>query len=396
MQPIYKLMIVIAGVLALTACKKSNDNAGQGGGVQQAMPVAAIKVTPQDIPLSFEFPGRAQGSKEVEIRARVGGILLKRNYTEGSRVNAGDVLFEIDPAQYKVALDKAKAQLAQAKAQLLSTQQDWNRISKLFKQRVVSEKSKDDAQASLDSAKAAVQMAQAQVDEAQLNLDYTTVTAPVGGLTSLETQSEGSLISATGSDSLLTHITQTDPIYVIFSASEGEISSLINMGEKGLIKADSGCTTNSCRKITAKLKLGSGDTYKEVGYVNFINPTIDENTGTVKLRAVFPNPDGKIKPGQFVRLVMEGITRLNALVVPQEAIMQGSTGSFVYKVNDKGLVEPVNVITGLSTEDEGWIIDSGLKDGDIVITSNLMKLRTGMPVSAQISAEQATTAGVTE
>lgn len=360
------------------------------------MPVAAIKVTPQDIPLSFEFPGRAQGSKEVEIRARVGGILLKRNYTEGSRVNAGDVLFEIDPAQYKVALDKAKAQLAQAKAQLLSTQQDWDRISKLFKQRVVSEKSKDDAQASLDSAKAAVQMAQAQVDEAQLNLDYTTVTAPVGGLTSLETQSEGSLISATGSDSLLTHITQTDPIYVIFSASEGEISSLINMGEKGLIKADSGCTTNSCRKITAKLKLGSGDTYKEVGYVNFINPTIDENTGTVKLRAVFPNPDGKIKPGQFVRLVMEGITRLNALVVPQEAIMQGSTGSFVYKVNDKGLVEPVNVITGLSTEDEGWIIDSGLKDGDIVITSNLMKLRTGMPVSAQISAEQATTAGVTE
>ena len=294
MQPIYKLMIVVAGVLALTACKKSNDNAGQGGG-QQAMPVAAIKVTPQDIPLSFEFPGRAQGSKEVEIRARVGGILLKRNYTEGSRVNAGDVLFEIDPAQYKVALDKAKAQLAQAKAQLLSTQQDWDRISKLFKQRVVSEKSKDDAQASLDSAKAAVQMAQAQVDEAQLNLDYTTVTAPVGGLTSLETQSEGSLISATGNDSLLTHITQTDPIYVIFSASEGEISSLINMGEKGLIKADSGCTTNSCRKITAKLKLGSGDTYKEIGYVNFINPTIDENTGTVKLRAVFPNPDGKIK-----------------------------------------------------------------------------------------------------
>ena len=220
MQPIYKLMIVVAGVLALTACKKSNDNARQGGG-QQAMPVAAIKVTPQDIPLSFEFPGRAQGSKEVEIRARVGGILLKRNYTEGSRVNAGDVLFEIDPAQYKVALDKAKAQLAQAKAQLLSTQQDWDRISKLFKQRVVSEKSKDDAQASLDSAKAAVQMAQAQVDEAQLNLDYTTVTAPVGGLTSLETQSEGSLISATGSDSLLTHITQTDPIYVIFSASEG-------------------------------------------------------------------------------------------------------------------------------------------------------------------------------
>ncbi len=395
MQLKYKMMIIVAGVLALAVCKKNDNGTSQQAG-QQAMPVAAIKVTAQDIPLSFEFPGRAQGSKEVQVRARVGGILLKRNYTEGARVNAGDVLFEIDPAQYKVALDKAKAQLAQSKAQLLSAQQDWDRIAKLFKQKVVSEKSKDDAQASLDSAKAAVQMAQAQVDEAQLNLDYTTVTAPVGGLTSLETQSEGSLISATGSDSLLTQITQIDPVYVIFSASENEITSLISMGEKGLIKADSGCTTNSCRKIKAKLKFSTGDTYKEIGDVNFINPTIDENTGTVKLRAVFPNPDGRIKPGQFVRLVMEGITRLNALVVPQEAIMQGSTGSFVYKINDKGLVEIANITTGLSTADKGWIIDSGLKDGDVVITSNLMKLRAGMPVAPQIAAEQATTAGVDE
>ena len=395
MQLKYKMMIIVAGVLALAVCKKNDNGTSQQAG-QQAMPVAAIKVTAQDIPLSFEFPGRAQGSKEVQVRARVGGILLKRNYTEGARVNAGDVLFEIDPAQYKVALDKAKAQLAQSKAQLLSAQQDWDRIAKLFKQKVVSEKSKDDAQASLDSAKAAVQMAQAQVDEAQLNLDYTTVTAPVGGLTSLETQSEGSLISATGSDSLLTQITQIDPVYVIFSASENEITSLISMGEKGLIKADSGCTTNSCRKIKAKLKFSTGDTYKEIGDVNFINPTIDENTGTVKLRAVFPNPDGRIKPGQFVRLVMEGITRLNALVVPQEAIMQGSTGSFVYKINDKGLVEIANITTGLSTADKGWIIDSGLKGGDVVITSNLMKLRAGMPVAPQIAAEQATTAGVDE
>ena len=395
MQLKYKIMIIVAGVLALAVCKKNDNDTSQQAG-QQAMPVAAIKVTAQDIPLSFEFPGRAQGSKEVQVRARVGGILLKRNYTEGARVNAGDVLFEIDPAQYKVALDKAKAQLAQSKAQLLSAQQDWDRIAKLFKQKVVSEKSKDDAQASLDSAKAAVQMAQAQVDEAQLNLDYTTVTAPVGGLTSLETQSEGSLISATGSDSLLTQITQIDPVYVIFSASENEITSLISMGEKGLIKADSGCTTSSCRKIKAKLKFSTGDTYKEIGDVNFINPTIDENTGTVKLRAVFPNPDGRIKPGQFVRLVMEGITRLNALVVPQEAIMQGSTGSFVYKINDKGLVEIANITTGLSTADKGWIIDSGLKDGDVVITSNLMKLRAGMPVAPQIAAEQATTAGVDE
>ena len=391
MKIISRLWLLPILLIVLSAC---NDEKKQT--VQSIPTVEAIRVSPQNIPLDLEYSARTQGSKETVVRARVGGILLKRNYIEGAKVNEGDVLFEIDPEPYKVALQQAQAKLAQTKAQLTAAESQWKRISKLFEERIVSEKSRDEAKANLEALEASLKLAQAEVDSAQLNLDYTTVTAPVGGLTSLETQSEGSLISATGSDSLLTHITQTDPIYVIFSASEGEISSLINMGEKGLIKADSGCTTNSCRKITAKLKLGSGDTYKEVGYVNFINPTIDENTGTVKLRAVFPNPDGKIKPGQFVRLVMEGITRLNALVVPQEAIMQGSTGSFVYKVNDKGLVEPVNVITGLSTEDEGWIIDSGLKDGDIVITSNLMKLRTGMPVSAQISTEQATTAGVTE
>ena len=390
------------GILALAACKKNDTENTQA---IQALPVAAIKVTPQTIPLSFEYPARAVGSKEVQVRARVGGILQKRNYIEGSKVQAGDVLFEIDPAQFEVALSKAKAQLAQSKAQLQSAKQDWSRISKLYSQKVVSEKSKDDAKASLDSAEAAVQMAQAQVDEAELNLSYTKVTAPVAGLTSMETQSEGSLISATGSDSLLTNITQTDPIYVMFSTSEGEIASLMTMGSKGLIRAEEGdCVSEfdesgnrkKCREIKAKVKFSSGDVYSEAGDINFINPTVDEKTGTLQLRAVFPNPKDKIKPGQFVRLVMEGIVRLNALVVPQEAIMQGANSSFVYIVNDKGVAQAVNVITGLSTQDGGWIIDSGLKSGDVVISSYLMMVRPGLQVKANISGEQATTAGVVE
>ena len=397
-----QMLIMATGILALAACKKNDTENTQA---IQALPVAAIKVTPQTIPLSFEYPARAVGSKEVQVRARVGGILQKRNYIEGSKVQAGDVLFEIDPAQFEVALSKAKAQLAQSKAQLQSAKQDWSRISKLYSQKVVSEKSKDDAKASLDSAEAAVQMAQAQVDEAELNLSYTKVTAPVAGLTSMETQSEGSLISATGSDSLLTNITQTDPIYVMFSTSEGEIASLMTMGSKGLIRAEeSDCVSEfdesgnrkKCREIKAKVKFSSGDVYSEAGDINFINPTVDEKTGTLQLRAVFPNPKDKIKPGQFVRLVIEGIVRLNALVVPQEAIMQGANSSFVYIVNDKGVAQAVNVITGLSTQDGGWIIDSGLKSGDVVITSNLMKVRPGMQVKANISGEQATTAGVEE
>ena len=383
-----KFLLVFMGLLSLNACKEAkNDNAA----TPREMTVKAMRVTPQDIPLSFEYPARAQGSKEVQVRARVGGILLKRNYIEGSRVKAGDVLFEIDPAQYQVALEKAKAQLAQYKAQLLSAQQDWARISQLFKQRVVSEKSKDDSKATLDAAQAAVQMAQAQVDEAQLNLDYTKVTAPVSGITSLETQSEGSLISATGNDSLLTNITQIDPIYVIFSASESEIYSLTNMSEKGQIK-----TPYNGGEIKAKLKYSSGDTYSHEGDINFINPSIDETTGTIKLRAVFPNPEGRLKPGQFVRLVMEGLIRMNALVVPQESVMQGATGPFVYTLNEQGLVETKNIQTGLSTSDGGWIVDAGLNSGDIVITSGLLKIRNGMPVKAEIATEEvASSAGET-
>lgn len=385
-----KLWVFLAGFLALSACKKENNQ--NASGQMNALTVNAVKVSPEDIPLSFEYPARVQGSKEVEVRARVGGILLKRNYIEGTQVNAGDVLFEIDPAQYKVALEKAKAQLLQNQAQLQSSQSNWKRISTLFKQRVVSEKSRDDAKASLDSAMAAVQMAQAQVDEAQLNLDYTLVTAPVSGLTSLETQSEGSLISASGSESLLTNITQTDPVYVLFSAAESEIYSLTNMSEKGLIRVP-----HKGKDIRAKVKFTNGDTYSQTGDINFINPTVNENTGTIKLRAVFPNPDGGLRPGQFVRLVMEGMIRIDALVVPQEAVMQGSTGSFVYKVNDKGLVEIVNVQTGLSTKNGEWIIDEGLKPGDIVVTSDIMKLRTGMPVKTKLVNEApAEDAGVDE
>ena len=352
----------LTGLLLISACKnEDNKNASQA----QSMTVKAVRVEPHNVPLSFEYAARAQGSKETQVRARVGGILLKRNYTEGATVKAGDVLFEIDPAPYKVALAQAKAQLAQSRAQLKSAQNDWDRISTLFKQHVVSEKSRDDSLAALDTAKASVQAAQAQVDQAQLNLDYTTVTAPISGVTSMEAQSEGSLISATGESSLLTNITQVDPIYVIFSASESEILSLTAMTDKGLIS-----NPLNGKDIIARVKFGNDLFYPLTGKINFINPTIDESTGTIKLRAVFPNPEGRLRPGQFLRLVMEGLVRQNAIVVPEEAVMQGANGAFVYRVSDRGTIETVNVKTGFTTKDQGWIIDEGLQAGEVVEKSD--------------------------
>lgn len=359
--------------LALGACKKEGEQQSQ---TMQAVPAEVVKLEPRNIPLSFEFSARAQGSKETEVRARVGGILLKRNYVEGSTVEEGNVLFQIDPAPFEVALSQAKAKLAQNEAQLRAAETQWKRIETLFGERVVSEKSRDDAKANLDSLKASTALAQAEVDSAQLNLDYTTVTAPISGITSMEAQSEGSLIAANG---LLTHITQLDPIYVIFSASENDILSLTNMADRGLIR-----NPQNKSEITAKVKMGDGNMYPLDGEINFINPSIDEKTGTIKLRAVFPNPKRRLLPGQFLRLVMEGLTRIDALTLPQEAVMQGASGPFVYRVNAKGLVEAVNVRPGLTTKDNQWIIDEGLNPGDLIVVSGVMKLRPGMKVDPEI------------
>lgn len=362
--------------LALCACKDEKQIAQQVGQQTSALPVDVIQMEPKNVPLSFEFSARAQGYKETEVRARVSGILLKKNYQEGAEVKEGDVLFEIDPKEYIAKLNNAKASLAQAKAQLRRAQTDWERTDKLFKQRVVSEKSRDDAQAELESRKAAVMMAESDVETAQLNFDYTKVTAPISGITGMEEQSEGSLISATG---LLTNITQLDPIYVIFSASESEMMSLANMVKNGLVR-----NPENKNEIITKVKFSNDTVYPQVGKINFINSGIDEGTGTIKLRAVFPNPERRLWPGQFLRLVMEGLTRVDALIVPQEAIMQGTNGSYVYIVNDQDMVETVNVQTGLMTKDGGWIIDNGLEKGNRVVVNNLMKIRPGMKVTPHL------------
>ena len=373
-----KMYVLAAVLMMLPACNENNEPTNTE---PQIPVVGAVKLEPQDVPLSFEFSARAQGSKETEVRARVGGILLKRNYIEGSAVKEGDILFEIDPDQYQVALDRAEANLAQVEANLKNAEIDWARKEKLAKDRIVSEKALDDARAALDSYKASYMQAKAEVNAAKLNLDYTKVKAPISGITSMEAQSEGSLISANG---ILTSITQLDPIYVIFSASENEILSLSNMVERGLIR-----NPYNKSEIFALAKFSDGSTYNKEGKINFINPSIDESTGTIKLRAVFENPEQRLRPGQFLRLAMEGLTRINALLVPQEAVMQSGAGSYVYRINAEGKVESVNVRTGLVAPDGSWIIDDGLNPGDVIVTGGLMKIRPGMSVKAQIEPQSA-------
>lgn len=368
------LLFLILFTIFITGCDENKQSPKQ----IEIPKVEVLDVKPQNIPLTFEFTARAQGSKETEVRARVGGILLKRNYKEGSEVEEGSVLFQIDPEPYEIALKQAEAKLAQNQAELKNAEAQLERTEALFKKGYASQKTLDDATAKSDSLKATVQMSEANVDEAKLNLSYTTVTAPISGLTSLETQSEGSLISTTGSTGILTTITQINPIYVLFSVSENELMAITNMVDSGKVKNPRGG-----KDIYAKLELSDGSIYNEEGKIDFITPNIDTSTGTVTLRAVFPNAQNRIRPGQFLRLILEGLVRVNAIVVPQSAVMQDANGSYVYCVDKDNIVKIVPVKTGLNTANNEWIIDDGLKSNDKVIVSDLMKLKQGMTVIPQ-------------
>ena len=368
------LVLAILAVVALFGCKDEKSVSQQN-----LLNVGIEVLKPQDVPLTFEFAARAQGSKETEVRARVGGILLKRNYIEGSEVKEGQVLFEIDPEPYQVALNQAKANLEQTQAELKNAKIQLDRTEKLYKQKYASEKSYDDAVAKYDSLKAGLSSAQAAVDAAQLNLDYTKVKAPISGLTSMEAQSEGSLISTSGESGLLTHITQINPIYVMFSLSENEMLTLSRMVSSGQLKNPQDKNT-----VKAVLRLGNNDVYQYPGEINFVNPSIDTSTGTIKLRAVFPNPNNRLRPGQFMRLTVEGLERANALIVPQTAVMQSSKGSYVYRLNDKNEVEIANIKTGQTVNKEYWTVNEGLEQGDRVVVNNLLKVRPGMVVNPMV------------
>ena len=364
----FKLFLILSLAVLLPACKDKDKEQHQG----QIPQVQAIKLVPHNVALSFEYPARAKGFKDTEVRARVGGILLSRNYVEGSEVEEGDVLFQIDPEPYKASLIKAKGSLADVEANLRAA------ISKLYKEKIVSEKSRDDARAQMDALKASAEAARGEVTTAQLNLDYTSVKAPISGTTSLGNKSDGSLITI---NEMLTTITQLKPIYIMFSVSDIDIFKMKRMASS---KQISGMKENS---IIAKLKFSDGSFYEHNGEVNFINPTIDSSTGTVTLRAVFPNPKKLIMPQQFVRIIIDGIEMPNALTVPKEAVLQGPKGTFVYIVNEEGKVDIAQIETSLSTKDEMWAVEKGLKPGDVVITAGLMKVRQGIPVQPVFAEE---------
>jgi membrane fusion protein (multidrug efflux system) len=334
--------------------------------------VDIVQVEPGDLPVSFEFVGRTASSQRVEIRARVAGYLDEIVYTEGDPVAEGDVLFRIDPAPFEARLRAANAELAQQQARLANARTLLARIRPLAEADAVALKELDDAEGRVNEAAAAVEGASARVFEAELNLGYTTITAPVGGLTGASDQREGAYIG--GLSAPLTYVARIDPIWVEFSVSETQILRAARSRADGVVAypADG--------NFDVAIVLADGSEHGETGRVTFADATISERTGTFLIRAEIPNPNRTIRPGQYVRVVLRGARRPGAISVPKRAVNEGPRGAYVWVVDRGGMAEQRPVVTGPWVGDS-WVIEQGLNDGDRVVVDGGMGLQPGIPLS---------------
>ncbi len=360
-----------------------------GGTMPPPPQVSVIDIKPHDVPVTYEYAARISAYRDVQVRARVGGILLHRNFVEGAEVKAGDVLFEIDPAPYEAELEKAQAQVAQAEAQYQLSIRDAERAEQLVLQKVQSAAVRDSAFATRDLNKASVAAAKAQLRTAELNLGYTKVTAPISGVTSLDQVNEGSLIGTDASSSLLTSITQLDPVYVNFSFTDTEAEEITKL------RAERGATGEDADRLKIKILFGDGQAYDHEGTIDFTSSSLDTQTGTMDVRAAVENPDHRLIPGQFVRAEILGIQVKNAITVPKAALMQGPQAQFVYVVNKDNIVEvrPVTVARELESD---WLISQGLSVGDRVITEGVIKAAPGRPVQPEAEGDKQGSAGKAE
>jgi membrane fusion protein (multidrug efflux system) len=364
----------IALALAVAACKPSGGQPA-GGFPPPVVTVATIEL--RDIPVTYEYVAQTEGSREVEVRARVTGILLKRNFQEGAPVKQGQSLFTIDPAPFRVAIERAEGELAVAEARLAQAQREADRLKPVIESRAVSQKELDDAISAAQIAEAEIRSARARVSEAKLNLGYTRVEAPISGMSSRASVSEGTLVS--GPNVLLASVTQTDPIYVIFGIPDRDYLAMRRDAAVGWLRLPQE------DRFRARVRLADGTVHAQSGILNFTDVRVNSRTGTSEARAVLPNPQGALRAGEFVRVILDGAVRPAAVVVPLRSVLEGPQGKFVYVVSAESKAEPRPVEVGEWTAG-GWIIHKGLQPGDRVIVDGVMKLGPGVPVKVESDA----------
>ncbi|WP_317177596.1 efflux RND transporter periplasmic adaptor subunit [Pectobacterium sp. HCp5_1] len=371
-------VLMLSGGLMLAGCDSGNN---QQGGAQQQMPeVGIVTLKTEALNVMTELPGRTSAYRIAEVRPQVGGIILKRNFVEGSDVKAGASLYQIDPATYQASYNSAKGSLAQAQAQAEIARLTVNRYKPLLGTNYVSKQDYDQAVATSRQADAAVQAAKAAVDTAQINLAYTKVNSPIEGRVGKSTVTEGALV-ATGQATALTTVQQLDPIYVDVTQSSNDFLQLKKELENGTLKQSEG-------KANVRLLLENGTEYTEAGTLEFSDVTVDETTGSITLRAIFPNPQHNLLPGMFVRARLDSGVNPTALLVPQQGVTRDPRGQATAMVVGEGdKVEPRTLKTSKAVGDK-WLVTEGLKAGDRVIVTGLQKIRPGAQVKAKEVAQE--------
>lgn len=373
----------LVSLLVLSACSKSAPEGGgpggPGGGQMPPAEVTVVTLKTEKIALQTELPGRTAASLASEVRPQISGIVKARTFEEGARVKAGQVLYQIDPAQYRAALAGAEADLANAKAMLESAKIRDDRFASLVKIEGVSKQEADDARLAHSAAVASVAQKEAALELARINLDYTAIKAPISGRIGKSAITAGALVTANQPTPLAT-IRSLDPIYVdLTESSEQRLRLRAAMGEGKL----------SAGSTAVKLILGDGSTYKYDGTLEFAEVAVDEATGTVTLRAKFPNPDETLLPGMYVRAQLNEAVAQDAILAPQQGVTHDAKGNATAMVvGADGKVEPRTLVADRAIGDR-WLVESGLKAGDKLIVEGTNKIGPGMPVHATEKSEAA-------
>ena len=332
--------------------------------------VGVVTLAPSSVNIKSELPGRAVSFEIAEIRPQVGGIIIKRNFVEGDKVSKGESLYQIDPAPLQARLDSAKGALAKAQATANNVRLTLNRQSALIKSNYVSRQDYDTTRSQLNEAQANVAVAKADLEQATINLRYANVTSPIDGISGKSSVTVGALVTANQENALVT-VQRLDPIYVDLTQSVQDFLRLKEEKANGQIAQQQG-------KIPVELMLENGKPYRHTGTLEFSDPAVDETTGSVTLRAVFPNPEGEILPGMYVTALLDEGSQQNVLMVPQQGITHNEQGKATALILDQENVVQLREINAVKAVGNQWLVTAGLRPGDRVIVSGLQRIRPGI------------------
>ncbi|CDH32928.1 efflux RND transporter periplasmic adaptor subunit [Xenorhabdus bovienii] len=364
-------LLVLSGSFILSGCN-DNKNSQQGAAGEHASEVGIVTLKAEPLTVITELPGRTSAYRVAEVRPQVSGIILKRNYKEGSDIAAGESLYQIDPATYQADYNKALANLSRVQANEKVSRLTVDRYKSLLGTQYVSKQEFDKANSEHAQAAAEVLSTKAALESTKINLAYTKVTSPISGRAGKSTVTEGALVSG-GQSTALTTVQQLDPIYVDITQSSDDYLRLKNEITKGTVHKEGG-------KTKTRLITDTGKEYSQEGYLEFSDITVDETTGSITMRAVFPNPNEELLPGMFVRTKLEEGVRQNAILVPQQAITRTPRGQATTLIVDKDNKVELRSINAVQAIGNKWLVTEGLKAGDRVIVTGLQKIAPGVTV----------------